>query len=196
MRRAGVRHDRPVVVYDDWEGRAAARCWWLLRHHGHTDVRVLDGGWSAWLDEVGEVEAGREPPRAAGDLTGSPGEMPVVDALSAMGVSVLLDARAPERYRGETEPVDPVAGHVPGAVNVPTTENLDGTGRFRPAAELREVYARVGAGDGVDVAAYCGSGVTACHDLLALEVAGLRGALYPGSWSEWVAEASRPVETG
>ncbi len=196
MRRAGVRQGRPVVVYDDWEGRAAARCWWLLRHHGHESVRVLDGGWAAWQAEVGDVETGPETPRAAGDLAGSPGAMPVVDSLTAMGVSVLVDARAPERFRGETEPIDPVAGHVPGAVNVPSVDNLDPSGRFRPADELREVYARVGASDGVDVAAYCGSGVVACHDLLALEVAGLRGALYPGSWSEWIAEPSRPVETG
>jgi thiosulfate/3-mercaptopyruvate sulfurtransferase len=122
--------------------------------------------------------------------------MPVVDALSAMGVAVLVDARAPERYRGESEPADPVAGRVPGAVNVPTSANLDESGHFRSAEELRELYAGVGATDGVDVATYCGSGVTACHDLLALEVAGLRGALFPGSWSEWVAESSRPVETG
>ena len=196
MRRAGVRQGRPVVVYDDWEGRAAARCWWLLRHHGHDDVRVLDGGWSAWRAASGEVEKGPEPPRSAGDLVGAPGSMPVVDSLSAMGVSVLVDARAPERYRGETEPVDPVAGRVPGAVNVPTAHNLDGTGRFLSAEELREVYASVGAADGVDVATYCGSGVTACHNLLALEVAGVRGALYPGSWSEWVADDARPVETG
>ena len=196
MRRVGVRHGRPVVVYDDWEGRAAARCWWLLRHYGHDDVRVLDGGWPAWLAEGGGAETGPETPRAAGDLDGAPGAMPVVDPLSAMGVAVLVDARAPERYRGDTEPVDPVAGRVPGAVNVPTTDNLDGSGLFRTAEELREVYERVGVTDGVDVAAYCGSGVTACHDLLALEVAGVRGALFPGSWSEWVADESRPVESG
>ena len=196
MRRAGVRQGRPVVVYDDWAGRAAARCWWLLRHHGHDDVQVLDGGWSAWVAAQGEVETGPGRPRATGDLVGAPGRMPVVDALSAMGVSVLLDARAPERFRGELEPVDPVAGHVPGAVNVPTAANLDDSGRFRSPEELREVYAAVGATTGVDVAAYCGSGVSACHDLLALEVAGVHGALYPGSWSEWVADSSRPVETG
>jgi len=196
MRRAGVRQSRPVVVYDDWAGRAAARCWWLLRHHGHAHVRVLDGGWAAWRASDGDVEIGPDRPRPAGDLDGEPGAMPVVDALSAMGVSVLVDARAPERYRGETEPVDPVAGHVPGAVNVPTEANLDADGRFRTAEELRDVYAAVGVTAGVDAAAYCGSGVTACHDLLALEVAGVRAALYPGSWSEWVADPSRPVETG
>ncbi|WP_432478617.1 GNAT family N-acetyltransferase [Nocardioides sp. GXQ0305] len=196
MRRAGVRRGRPVVVYDDWGGRAAARCWWLLRHHGHDAVRVLDGGWTAWQDVVGEVETGPGRPRAAGDLDGSAGAMPVVDAVSATTVPVLVDARAPERFRGETEPVDPVAGRVPGAVNVPATDNLDGSGRFRSAAELREVYAGVGVTDDDEVAAYCGSGVVACHDLLALESIGLQGALYPGSWSEWVADDSRPVETG
>lgn len=196
MRRAGVWQRGPVVVYDDWQGRAAARCWWLLRHHGHGDVRVLDGGWAAWQAEGGAVETGPEGPRPAGDLVGAPGAMPVVDALSVMGVSVLVDARAPARFRGETEPVDPVAGHVPGAVNVPSGDNLDETGCFRSTEELQEVYAGVGAKDGVDVAAYCGSGVTACHDLLALEVAGVRAALYPGSWSEWVADPSRPVERG
>jgi len=196
MRRSGVSRGRPVVVYDDWEGRAAARCWWLLRHHGHDDVRVLDGGWGAWRAAGGEVETGPARPRPAGDLEGQPGAMPVVDALSAMGVSVLVDARAPERFRGENEPVDPVAGHVPGAVNVPTEANLDADGRFRTPEELRDLYAAVGVTDGVDAAAYCGSGISACHDLLALEVAGVRGALYPGSWSEWVASSSRPVATG
>ncbi len=196
MRRAGVRSDRPVVVCDDWAGRAAARCWWLLRHHGHDDVRVLDGGWTAWRDAGCAVETGAETPRATGDLAGQPGSMPVVDALDAMGVSVLVDARAPERYRGETEPIDPVAGHVPGAVNVPTGANLDAKGRFLSPEDLRAVYAAVGAAPGVDVATYCGSGVTGCHDVLALEVAGIRAALYPGGWSDWVGDARRPVETG
>ena len=126
MRRAGVDDGRPVVVYDDWEGRAAARAWWLLRYHGHPDVRVLDGGWPAWVAAGGEVVAGPGEAPAAGDFTARPGGMPVVDADGVLGVEVLVDARAPERYRGEVEPIDPVAGHVPGAVNVPTTENLGG----------------------------------------------------------------------
>ena len=145
MRRAGVRHGPARGGLDDWQGRAAARAWWLLRHHGHDDVRVLDGGWTAWL-------RGRPPRRAGGpcvepgDFTGSrPARMPVVGADGVLDVDVLIDARAPERFRGETEPVDPVAGHIPGAVNVPTTENLDARGRFRSPARLREVYARVGA---------------------------------------------------
>jgi thiosulfate/3-mercaptopyruvate sulfurtransferase len=195
MRSAGVRSGHPVVVYDDWSGHAAARAWWLLHHHGVEDVRVLDGGWSAWVADGGPVETGpvdTEP----GDLDGTPGSMPVVEPDGVLEVGVLVDARAGERYRGEVEPVDPVAGHVPGAVNVPTSMNLTPEGRFRPVAELRELYAGVGAVPGADVAAYCGSGVTACLDVLALELAGVRAALYPGSWSDWVSDPGRPVQTG
>jgi thiosulfate/3-mercaptopyruvate sulfurtransferase len=196
MRRAGVRDDRPVVVYDDWQGRAAARAWWLLRHHGHGDVRVLDGGWTAWREDGHPAEAGPahvEP----GDFTVSEDvHVAVVGPEEVPHVDVLIDARAPERFRGDTEPVDPVAGHVPGAVNVPTTANLDDRGRFLPPEALREVYDRVGAGTASSVAAYCGSGVTAAHDLLAMEVVGIRAALYPGSWSGWITDPARPVETG
>jgi thiosulfate/3-mercaptopyruvate sulfurtransferase len=199
MRRAGVRGDRPVVAYDDWQGRAAARAWWLLRHHGHPDVRVLDGGWTAWLADGHPVESG--PVEVGpGDVTLSSGAAtglaPAVGPDEVLDVDVLIDARAPERFRGDTEPVDPVAGHIPGAVNVPTTANLDERGRFLPPERLREVYARVGAGTATSVAAYCGSGVTAAHDLLALEVAGIRAALYPGSWSGWITDPDRPVATG
>ena len=196
MRRCGVRGDREVVVYDDWSAHAAGRCWWLLRHHGHDDVRVLDGGWAAWVAAGGPVETG---PVVAGpgDFAAGPGRLPVVAAGDVPGVGVVLDARAPERFRGETEPVDPVAGHVPGAVNAPTAGNLGADGCFLPADELRARYAALGAVEGADVAVYCGSGVTACHDLLALEVAGVTGAaLYPGSWSDWVSDPTRPVATG
>lgn len=186
MRRAGVRNDVPVVVYDDWQGRAAGRAWWLLRGHGHRDVRVLDGGWSAWLGSGGAVSAAPSAP-VTGDFDGLPGSLPVVDAATVEGVDVLIDARAPARYRGDVEPVDPVAGHIPGAVNVDTSRNLTEDGRFRTAAELRELYAAVGAVPGVDVAAYCGSGVTATHDLLALAVAGVDAALFPPGWSGWIA---------
>ncbi|MFC6285709.1 sulfurtransferase [Nocardioides sp. GCM10027113] len=195
LRRAGVRGDRTVVVYDDWEGRAAARAWWLLRFHGHPDVRVLDGGWSAWSAAGGEVATGPVSPEP-GDFVAAPGAMRVVGPEAVPEVAVLVDARAPERYRGDVEPLDPVAGHIPGAVNVPTTVNVDAVGRFRPAAELRAVYAAVGAVPGADVAAYCGSGVTAAHDVLAMELAGIDAALYPGSWSEWVADPARMVEAG
>jgi thiosulfate/3-mercaptopyruvate sulfurtransferase len=195
MRRAGVQEGRPVVVYDDWEGRAAARAWWLLRWAGHDDVRVLDGGWSAWRAADLPVEQGEVLP-PAGDLVVRPGSLPVLEpdeVLDHARDGVLVDARNPERYRGETEPVDPVAGHVPGAINVPTGANLRPDGTFRSPAELREVYAE--AADR-PAAAYCGSGVTATHDLLAMAVAGIDGTLYPGSWSEWVADPSRPVATG
>lgn len=195
MRRAGVRGDRAVVVLDDWAGHAAARAWWLLRFHGHRDVRVLDGAWPAWLEAGGPVETGPTTPEP-GDFVARPGGMPVVDVDGALDVGVLVDARAAERYRGEVEPVDPVAGHVPGAVNVPTSANLGADGRFRGPAELRELYAAVGATPDADVAAYCGSGVTAAHDVLAMEVAGVPAALWPGSWSEWVADPARPVATG
>ena len=196
MHRAGVRGDRPVVVYDDWSALAAGRAWWLLRFHGHGDVRVLDGGLAAWVAEGGELATGEVHPEP-GDFTVS-GEagMPVVEADEVLAVDVLVDARAAERYRGEVEPIDPVAGHIPGAVNVPTARNLTPDGRFRPADELRATYAGVGAVPGAEVAAYCGSGVTAVHDLLALEVAGVRAALYPGSWSGWITDPERPVESG
>ena len=198
LRAAGVDDDRPVVVYDDWQGRAAARCWWLLRWAGHRDVRVLDGGWSAWLAADLDTSVDEVLPEP-GDVTVRPGSLPVLgpdDVLALAERGVLVDARDPERFRGETEPVDPVAGHVPGAVNVPTGSNLAPDGRFRPAAELREVYAAALGRPVDEVGAYCGSGVTAAHDLRAMAVAGIDGTLYPGSWSEWVRDPSRPVATG
>lgn len=193
-----MRNGHPVVVYDDWGGRAAARCWWLLRHHGHDDVRVLDGGWPAWVAAGGGVEHGPGRDPEPGDFTGAPGAMPVVEADGVLDVArggVLLDARDPERFRGEVEPVDPVAGHVPGAVNVPTGENLAPDGTFRSPDELAGVYAAARDAEG-PVAAYCGSGVTACHDVLALATLGVDAALYPGSWSHWVTDPDRPVATG
>lgn len=194
MRAAGVCHGRGVVVYDDWQGRAAARARWLLRFHGHDDVRVLDGGWSTWRAAGLPVESGPVEPRPGDWTVATTPHLPVVEAERLLDVDVLIDARAPERYRGEVEPVDPVAGHVPGARNMPTDINLEPDGRFRAAGDLAGVYAQVGAVPGADVAVYCGSGVTAAHDLLALEVAGVRAALYPGSWSEWVTDPGRPVE--
>jgi thiosulfate/3-mercaptopyruvate sulfurtransferase len=194
MRRAGVRRDRTVVAYDAWQGRGAARAWWLLRFHGHPDVRVLDGGWSAWVAAGLPVESG-EVGTDRGDFTVTAAkQMPVVTPDDVMGVDVLVDARAAERFAGLVEPVDPVAGRIPGAVNVPTTSNVDEDGRFRSPVELRETYARVGADTAASVAAYCGSGVTAAHDILAMEVAGIRAALYPGSWSGWITDPDRPVE--
>ena len=195
MRRCGVSADRPVVVYDDWSSMAATRAWWLLTFHGHRDVRVLDGGWSAWTRSGRAVETD-VPVVVPGDFRADPGHLPVVDAAGASRVAregVLLDARAADRFRGEVEPVDPVAGHVPGAVSLPTVMNLD-DGRFRSTVDLSADYAVT---DGVEeVAVYCGSGVTATHDLFALHLLGRRGALYPGSWSGWVSDAARPVATG
>ena len=134
-----------------------------------------------------------------GDFTGEPGHLPVLDALSAADLGrcgVLLDCRAAERYRGESEPVDPVAGHIPGARSLPTTGNLHSDGRFLGAGALRARFAGSGAVTGAHIGAYCGSGVTASHTLLALELAGLHGALYSGSWSEWITDPTRPVATG
>ncbi len=198
MRRAGVRQDRPVVVYDDWTGLAAGRAWWLLRFHGLHDVRVLDGGWTAWVEAGGEVERGVTLSPVAGDFTARPGQLAVVEAERVLDVPVLVDARTPERYRGETEPIDAVAGHVPGAVNVPTSTNLDATGRFRSPDQLKALYEAAGVPtDGSrEVAVYCGSGVTAVHDLIALELLGVHATLYPGSWSGWITDPERPVESG
>lgn len=195
MRSVGVSNERAVVVYDDWGGRAAGRAWWLLRYFGHANVRVLDGGWGGWTRAGGEVATETRAP-IAGMFTAVAGGMPIVEAADVPRAGVLIDARAPERFRGDTEPVDPVAGHIPGAVNVPTTANLDSEGRFRPSGELAAEYAKVGAVSGADVAVYCGSGVTAAHDVLALEIAGVRAKLYPGSWSAWITDPSRPIARG
>jgi thiosulfate/3-mercaptopyruvate sulfurtransferase len=197
MRAAGVRRDRPVVAYDDWAGHAAGRCWWLLRHHGHRDVRVLDGGWTAWLEAGGEVESDNQPAEPGDFEPTVPGVLPVVEADRVLDVTALVDARVRERYLGETEPIDPVAGRIPGALNVYSFDNLDPDGRFRSVEELRELYAGAGVPlDGTEVAVYCGSGVTAVHDVLALELLGVRAALYPGSWSGWITDPDRPIERG
>ncbi|MGW0201251.1 sulfurtransferase [Nonomuraea sp. NPDC003201] len=199
MRRLGVSDGRPVVVYDDAGSTVAARAWWALRYFGHQDVRVLDGGLPAWT-EAGLPTTKDSPDLAAsGDFTARPGGMPALTADEAGALAtqgVLLDARAAERYRGEVEPIDPVAGHVPGAVSAPTTENVGPDGRFLPPAALRDRFTGLGVREGVQAGAYCGSGVTAAHEVLALEVAGLPAALYVGSWSNWVADPSRPVATG
>ena len=202
MRRAGVSDRRPVVVYDDADATVAARAWWLLRYFGHDACRVLDGGFRAWRAAGGQVATGDGAAPAPGDFTARPGHMPVLDADGAASLArhgALLDARARERYRGETEPIDPVAGHIPGAISAPTTGNVAHDGRFLPAAGLRARFAALGVGadrDARPVAAYCGSGVTAAHEVLALEIAGIPASLYPGSWSNWIADPARPVATG
>ena len=196
MRAAGVRRGRPVVVYDDGDATVAARGWWTLRYFGHQDARVLDGGYRAWAG-AGRAVTTAEPAPAPGDFTADPGHMPVLDAAGAQAAArtgLLLDARAGERYRGETEPVDPVAGHIPGAVSAPTAGNVNPDGTFKDAAELAARFAALGApGAGPLVGAYCGSGVTAAHEVLALTLAGIPAALYVGSWSNWVTDPSRPV---
>jgi thiosulfate/3-mercaptopyruvate sulfurtransferase len=200
MRAAGVSGDVPVIVYDDAAGVMAARAWWLLRYFGHPDVALLDGGLSAWTAAGNGTATGPGYAVVSGDFIARPGGMPTIDAGGAAALAtdgILLDARTPERFRGETEPVDPVAGHIPGARNRSTRDNVDGAGRFQDPSALRAAFALVGArGGGPPVGAYCGSGVTAAHQVLALELAGIPAALYPGSWSEWIQEPSRPVATG
>jgi thiosulfate/3-mercaptopyruvate sulfurtransferase len=205
MRRAGVSAGRPVVVYDAADSTAAARAWWLLRYFDHPSVRVLDGGFRAWTSAGLPVQPpARTEPAAPGDFTARPGHLELLDADSAAalagtglaGTGLLLDARAGERYRGETEPVDPVAGHIPGAVSAPTSENVNQDGTFLAPAVLAARFAALGATAGRPVAAYCGSGVTAAHEVLALTLAGIPAALYAGSWSNWITDPTRPVATG
>jgi thiosulfate/3-mercaptopyruvate sulfurtransferase len=202
LRAWGVNRDSLVVAYDDGNSMYAARLWWMMRWVGHEPARVLDGGMRRWV-QLGLPLDDSVPARAPGDFVAHPRPELAVDAgqllsATADGAPRILDARAPERYRGEVEPIDAVAGHVPGARNHPFTLSLGSDGRFLPAAELRAAFeaSLQGAAPGRAVA-MCGSGVTACHLLLAMEVAGLGGArLYPGSWSEWSRDPARPVARG
>jgi thiosulfate/3-mercaptopyruvate sulfurtransferase len=203
MSRVGIGDDTPVVVYDDTRGSTSARLWWMLHVLGHP-VAMLDGGLQTWAGPL-ESGEGRTPGRAAFTPRPWPRDAIVgvedVERLRTDPDTVIVDVRAAERYRGETEPIDPVAGHIPGAHSVPWTDIVDrATGRFRSADELRARYAEAGLRPGSDrrhAIAQCGSGVTACHALLAFELAGIDGArLYPGSWSDWISDASRPVATG
>lgn len=194
-RRWGIRQGEPVVVYDDNGGTAAARAWWLLRWGGLTDVRILDGAWRSWTGEASTMDERPDP----GDVTLSAGALPTLTVDEAAKLpthGVLLDARAGERYRGETEPADPRAGHIPGAYSAPTGENLTADGAFRSTDELRTRFADLGVDGSTEIGVYCGSGVTAAHEIAALTVAGLSAALYPGSWSAWSADPRRPIETG
>ncbi|MET9532145.1 MULTISPECIES: sulfurtransferase [unclassified Streptomyces] len=196
LRRAGVSRDTPVVVYDGGQGWAAARAWWLLRWTGHPAVRVLDGGLASWSGPLSTRTPAPEP----GDFVPVPGALPLLDADGAAELArkgVLLDARAAERYRGDVEPIDRVGGHIPGAVSAPTSENTGAGGHFLAAGELTARFAALGAADqGTEVGVYCGSGVSGAHEVLALEIAGIRAALYAGSWSQWSSDESRPVATG
>jgi thiosulfate/3-mercaptopyruvate sulfurtransferase len=201
-RRWGINNGDVVVAYDNSGNMAAARLWWMLRNAGFQDVYLLDGGLAAWQDaglslDTGPVDAAVG--RVSFDVSPAGGGMPSIDAAGAAdwpATGVLLDARAGERYRGEFEPVDPRAGHIPGAKSAPTTGNVDGAGHFLPAAELRSRFKDLGVRDGVPVAVYCGSGVTAAHEVAALEIAGFRAALYPGSFSEWSNNPDLPVAVG
>jgi thiosulfate/3-mercaptopyruvate sulfurtransferase len=241
MRRAGVQHGRDVVVYDEADATAAARGWWLLRYSGHDRVRVLDGGYRAWVAAGQPVATGDEH-AAPGDFAARPGGLPLLDAAGAAWLArhgLLLDARAAERYRGDTEPVDPVAGHIPGAVSAPAIASLGPDGRFLPPDRLRARFAALAAQAGMAsgpeagigpvpaawvapppeagvapppeagtagpaaspgtparVGVYCGSGVTAAHEVLALALVGQTAALYAGSWSHWITDPGRPVATG
>lgn len=197
-RRWGINDGDVVVAYDDTANMAAARAWWMLRNAGVAESYLLDGGLAAWRAAGFPVDTGAVTV-APGNVTLAEGNMPVIDAGAAAGwpdSGLLLDARAGERYRGEVEPVDPRAGHIPGAVSAPTSENVDSEGRFLPADELRRRFASLGARNGSPVAVYCGSGVTAAHQVAALEVAGFRAALYPGSFSEWSNQPELAVATG
>ncbi|GAA3361407.1 sulfurtransferase [Saccharopolyspora gregorii] len=203
LRRAGVTADREVVAYDAADGSAAARAWWLLRWAGHPRVRVLDGGYRVWVDGGHPVTA-EVPEVVPTDYEVVPDSLPVIGADEAARLAAegrLLDARAPERYRGEVEPVDPRPGHIPGARNAPFADNVTADGTWRTPAELARSFGELGVDRETPVGAYCGSGITACSALLALEHAGLSGpgnpaALYAGSWSHWSSDPNRPAKTG
>ena len=196
-RRWGIDDGDVVVAYDDVQSVAAARAWWLLTRSGLGDVRVLDGGLSAWEHAGLPVETGDVQPPRGRVVLGEVGEgvLSIDDAAAWPRAGVLLDVRAPERYRGETEPLDPVAGHVPGALNLPTTAHVE-AGRFRDPGEIRATFEAAGVRPGTPVAAYCGSGVTAAHTALAGALAGIEVSVFPGSWSEWSNTPGRPVATG
>ena len=203
LARLGVRKGVQVMAYDSSAGAFAARLWWMLRAWGHSAVAVLDGGYPAWMAAGGATSAGDEP-AATGPVPPAPiAEWPVVSTAEVFErlhntQHLLVDARAPERFSGAIEPIDSVAGHVPGALNHPFSTNLGADGRFLPGSELRRLWqSRLGRSDPTQLVAMCGSGVTACHNLLSLAVAGITGArLYAGSWSEWIRDPRRPIGTG
>lgn len=199
----GLADGRQLVAYDENGGMMAARLWWLSRWLGHAEVAVLDGGLPAWVAAGHALTREAPTARARGTLTMRAPRTAQIDAAQlhaqlGSGRLRIVDARAPERWRGEVEPLDPVAGRIPGALNRPHTENLQADGRFKSPQALRaEFTALLDGRDANSIVHHCGSGVTACHNLLAMEIAGLPGAaLYPGSWSEWCADPARPVAVG
>jgi thiosulfate/3-mercaptopyruvate sulfurtransferase len=199
MSEAGIGDDDTVVAYDDAGGSIAARLWWMLRATGHR-AAVLDGGLAAW---PGAFEGGAPKARPPAEFTARPWpsdrviDAGAVDAMRASPAAVVLDARSTERYRGDVEPVDPRAGHIPGARSAPWSANIGDDGTFRSPSALRQRFEALGITESTRVACYCGSGITACHDILALELAGFRGGLlYEGSWSDWSGDPARPASTG
>ncbi|MBQ3357963.1 MAG: sulfurtransferase [Microbacterium sp.] len=197
VRRWGVHDGDLVVAYDDAKGLAAARAWWLLRQAG-VDVHVLEGGIRGWIAAGHDVDTADESPEEGTAVLREIGDdaLSIDEAAAFPASGVLLDVRAPERYRGETEPLDPIAGHIPGAVNLPTMLHLDADGRILDAATVRANLATVGIAEGTRVAAYCGSGVTAAHTALVLDEVGIEAKVFPGSWSQWSNTPGRPVATG
>jgi thiosulfate/3-mercaptopyruvate sulfurtransferase len=200
MRAIGVRRDQPVVAYDARTSLAAARLWWLLTDAGHDAVRVLNGGLSAWRAAGLATASGPTPKTVPGNFVAHPGQraqpsaQDIASDLAGEQRLRLVDVRTRERYTGAAEPIDPVAGHIPGAVNLPSEANLAADGRFVDGPAVARRFLDAGVGNGAVL--YCGSGVTAAQSLLALESAGLVGAIYPGSWSDWITDSGRPVATG
>lgn len=201
MERVGISNNTVVIAYDSSGGAAAARLWWLLRYFGHSQVALLNGGWQAW-NAAGYTTTAVVPGFVAAQFTATPQPAMLVDAdaveqLRNTPGTLLLDARATERYEGRVEPIDPQAGHIPGARSAPFAGNLNADGTLKNADELRDRYDALGAAQAERVVCYCGSGVTAAHDVLALYLAGYSDAkLYEGSWSDWSSDPSRPVATG
>jgi len=199
MRSAGVTLSRPVVAYDGWSSLPASRVWWMLRHLGFPHVRVLDGGIAAWTGAGQPTESGPSTP-AAGDFAPSgPVIARLLDAADAKRYAahhLLLDARTADRFRGENETIDAVAGHIPGGVSVPALANVDLDGRFLPADEMAARFRRLGVVNAKPIGTYCGSGIQATHLALALSVAGMTDDVdvYIGSWSDWITDPERPVE--
>jgi len=203
LRRWGVDNGDTVVVYDDWNRAGSARAWWLLRAAGLEDVRILDGGWAAWR-AAGGAESTEAVRPQCGSITlgrrdfyaGALATLTASESADLARAGVLLDARAPERFRGEVEPIDPVAGHIPGAVNIPTVSYIAPGGTLRSPGEIRDVLAQPGVAPDADIVLTCSSGIPSAHSALALAVAGIPSRIFPGSWSQWSRSPGRPVAVG